>query len=146
MKQLLNLFIFFTLVCLNLKAQNGNLIGHISDENGSPLPGANIVLNESEYYGISDFDGNFTILNITKGSFALKISYVGYETHESLISIVAGTTTKNNITLVPSATKLGEVILSSTLSRQAKALAQQKNNTNITNQKPHSICQNNNLL
>jgi len=133
MKQLLNLFIFFTLVCLNLKAQNGNLIGHISDENGFPLPGANIVLNESEYYGISDFDGNFTILNITKGSFALKISYVGYETHESLISIIAGTTTKNDITLVPSATKLGEVIISSTLSRQAKALAQQKNNTNITN-------------
>ena len=126
-------YVLMLLSSFSIFAQNGNLTGSISDENGLPLPGANILVNETEYYATTDFDGKFTILNISEGNYKVEISYVGYENFTKEFTIASGITETLIIQLNPITTQLGEVVVTSTLSGQTRALATQKNNTNITN-------------
>ena len=73
MKQFITtLFLFSSLVLFG----QGGISGVVLDENGGPLPGANVVI-ENTSTGVSrDFDGNFTI-NANSGQ-VLVISYIGY--------------------------------------------------------------------
>jgi iron complex outermembrane receptor protein len=55
--------------------------GSVKDENGSPLPGASVLVKGTTVGTQTDFDGNFTI-EVPDGSTTLVISYIGYKTVE----------------------------------------------------------------
>lgn len=61
-------------------AQEKTITGTISDENGLPLPGVNIVIKGTTTGTQTDFDGKYSI-SATSGS-VLVFSYVGYQTEE----------------------------------------------------------------
>ncbi len=64
-------------------AQNQNVSGTVSDENGLPLPGATVVV-EGTTTGVStDFDGNYSI-QANQGD-VLLFSYVGYSTQSQAV-------------------------------------------------------------
>lgn len=64
-------------------AQNQNVSGTVSDENGLPLPGATVVI-EGTTTGVStDFDGNYSI-QANQGD-VLLFSYVGYSTQSQAV-------------------------------------------------------------
>jgi len=52
----------------------------IQAETNEPLMGATIQLVGTNYGRISDSDGQFIILNISPGTYDLKVTYIGYET------------------------------------------------------------------
>ena len=56
-------------------AQEKTISGTVSDDVGLPLPGANIIIKETNTGTQSDFDGNFTI-DVSVGQ-TLVFSYVG---------------------------------------------------------------------
>ncbi len=73
MKQFITtLFLFSSLVLFG----QGGISGVVLDENGGPLPGANVVIENTSTGVSTDFDGNFTI-NANSGE-VLVISYIGY--------------------------------------------------------------------
>jgi len=73
MKQFITtLFLFSSLVLFG----QGGISGVVLDENGGPLPGANVVIENTSTGVSTDFDGNFTI-NANSGQ-VLVISYIGY--------------------------------------------------------------------
>ena len=73
MKQFITtLFLFSSLVLFG----QGGISGVVLDENGGPLPGANVVIENTSTGVSTDFDGNFTI-NANSGEI-LVISYIGY--------------------------------------------------------------------
>ena len=55
--------------------------GNVKDSNGSPLPGANVLVKGTTIGAQTDFEGNFTI-NIPEENNVLVISYLGFETQE----------------------------------------------------------------
>ena len=57
--------------------QQKSISGTISDENGLPLPGATVVIQNTTVGTTTDFDGNFS-LEASAGD-VLEISYVGYQ-------------------------------------------------------------------
>ena len=64
-------------------AQNQNVSGTVSDENGLPLPGATVIV-EGTTTGVStDFDGNYSI-QANQGD-VLLFSYVGYSTQSQAV-------------------------------------------------------------
>ena len=67
----------FILLSSAMSAQE-TISGTITDENGVPLPGATIVVVETNDGTTTDFDGNYSI-NASEGQTIL-LSYVGYET------------------------------------------------------------------
>ena len=83
-KSFLNFFIAFIVVCAGLQAQN--ISGLVTDsDDGEPLSGVNILVEDKNQGAVSDFDGNFTIENFQSGS-TLVFSYLGYKTLNLKIS------------------------------------------------------------
>lgn len=62
-------------------AQTGTIEGQIIDnEYQEPLIGAAIMIENASIGTSSDYDGHFSISNITKGTYRIKVSYLGYDT------------------------------------------------------------------
>lgn len=129
------LLLFLILFAVTLAFSQGIIRGRLLDEQGLSLPGANIVLAEQPSVGtISDIDGNFTLTRVPAGDYTVKISYIGYATLEEKVTVRDGETTTLKVRMQPGVMVGDEIlVLGDRLKGQAKALNQQKNNTNITN-------------
>ncbi|MBK9098343.1 MAG: carboxypeptidase-like regulatory domain-containing protein [bacterium] len=71
----------FLLLSSSLFAQTGvgKMSGKVIDaDTKEPLIGANIILLNTNLGAATDIDGNYFILNITPGTYEVKVSYVGY--------------------------------------------------------------------
>ncbi|SDS43306.1 iron complex outermembrane recepter protein [Polaribacter sp. KT25b] len=90
-------------------AQTFTLKGKVVDENNESLPGATILVKENNQGTSTDFNGKFQ-LNLIKGEYTIKVSFIGYKTITKEISLV-----KNDeieIVLLPNSTVLEEVLVS----------------------------------
>jgi len=85
-------------------AQNKNVSGTVSDDNGLPLPGATVVIKGTSTGVSTDFDGNYSI-TASVGD-VLVFSYVGYSNQ----SITVGASNTVNASMVPD-NALEEVII-----------------------------------
>lgn len=81
------------------------ITGKVTDENGVPLPGVNILVKGSQNGTASDFDGNYSIDTASSG--ILEYSYIGYFTQE----INIGGKTTINVTMEPSMEAIDEVVV-----------------------------------
>ena len=73
-----NAFVSMLILLSFAMSAQETISGTITDENGVPLPGATIVVVETNDGTTTDFDGNYSI-NASEGQTIL-LSYVGYET------------------------------------------------------------------
>jgi len=95
--------IFLLLFTLPLFAQTGvgKLNGKVIDaDTKEPLIGANVIILNTGMGAATDLDGNYFILNITPGTYSVKVSYVGYAPKTvNNVRIVAGVTYELNVEL-----------------------------------------------
>ena len=93
-KKLLTYIIFlFSLLSFS---QNYSISGNLKDTNNNLIAFANIVLFESENSSIiegttTDDSGNFVLSDIKKGSYLLKIRYLGFEEYSTTINLIKNT-------------------------------------------------------
>ena len=98
-------------------AQVKTVNGTVTDSDGVPLPGASIVLTETNEGATTDFDGNYSI-SAQEGA-TVEFSYVGYESQQ----VVIGEGSTINVTLVQG-NALSEVVVTSFgIKREEKTLA-----------------------
>lgn len=124
----------FALIAMMSFAQNGVIRGTITDEIGLGLPGANVIIESLTIGTSSDVNGNFTLKNVPTGEQEVSITFLGYSTITSTVTVKDGETVLLNVSLEPGVL-IGEevLVLGDRLKGQAKALNQQKNKANITN-------------
>lgn len=79
----------------------GKISGKITDaDTKEPLIGANVVILNTNLGAATDLDGNYFILNITPGTYNVKVSYVGYASKTiQEVRIVANITYELDINL-----------------------------------------------
>ncbi|WP_304143216.1 carboxypeptidase-like regulatory domain-containing protein [Mesoflavibacter zeaxanthinifaciens] len=65
--------------------ENLTIKGTITDQDGIPLPSANVLLEGTSIGTATDFDGNFEFPQKLKKGDVLQISYVGYEPKKVVI-------------------------------------------------------------
>lgn len=112
-------------------AQKGIIRGKVTDENNLPLPGAIIAVDD--YKMITDFDGNYIVINVLNANHSVTTSYLGFASQRKEV-MVKDNTIVLNFTLEPEVNSLNEVIIKGSIGKgQAKALNKQKNNINVTN-------------
>ncbi len=80
--------------------------GTVQDQNGAPLPGANVVEMGTTNGVTADFDGNFT-LQVADENAVLIVSYIGFATKE----VPTNGQTTVSVTLEESAAGLDEVVV-----------------------------------
>jgi iron complex outermembrane receptor protein len=114
--------LFLLLLCslaLSSALAQGKITGQITDENGEPLVGANVVLLETKKGTSTNEKGVYRFEDLAPGTYNVRVSFVGYE--REIRKTVVGETAAMNIlhvqltnpitafeTLVISATRAGE--------------------------------------
>lgn len=73
--------ILWAISVFTLQAQVVNLSGKVLDDNGETIIGAIVVHKESNVKTITDYDGNFSLPNISLNS-VITVSYLGFETKD----------------------------------------------------------------
>ncbi|WP_418603308.1 SusC/RagA family TonB-linked outer membrane protein [Hwangdonia sp.] len=95
------------------------ITGTITDKNGAPLPGANVLAKGTSVGVVSNFDGDYTI-KVPDGVTALVVSFIGFAEQEINID----GRTEINITLLESAEGLNEVVVTALgIKRSKRSLA-----------------------
>ncbi|MCL7987230.1 TonB-dependent receptor [Sphingobacterium sp. lm-10] len=132
----MKLFYTFALLlfCTSSFAQSTILKGKVLDASDSfSLPGATLRLEETNRHTVSDATGDFEFLGVPAGTYTLTVNYMGYQLYRQQIS-TDGKQETLRILLQPLSHSLDEISVIGDIAKgQAKALNQQKNNSNITN-------------
>jgi TonB-linked SusC/RagA family outer membrane protein len=81
------------------------ITGTVSDSNG-PLPGANVIVKGTNNGTTTDFDGNYSLVNVS-GAATVIFSYVGFNPQE----IAVNNRTTINVSLEENSTALEDVVV-----------------------------------
>jgi TonB-dependent starch-binding outer membrane protein SusC len=106
-KKLKYAIITLVMICTqNVFSQTKTIQGVVSDNTGSPLPGANVIIEGTQNGTSTGFDGRYTLKNVSTGS---KIIY-------SFLGMISQTIkveeqTKINVTLSESAESIKEIVV-----------------------------------
>lgn len=85
MKRLFISYLFFLLM-VSAYAQT-TISGKVLDEEGKPLPLANVLIENTFIGTFTNSQGEFTIKNIKPGKYQLRISFIGYESYVQSIEV-----------------------------------------------------------
>jgi iron complex outermembrane receptor protein len=83
--------------------------GKVSNAESEPLPGASVVIDGTTIGTITNVNGEFTLSNLKNGSHLLKVSFIGYETYTTKLSLP--TDQFLNITLLKNEVMTDEVFV-----------------------------------
>lgn len=79
MKRAIVLLALVVLPVMLLAQTAGKLTGIVSSADGTPLAGANIVLDGTSMGAATDEDGRYYILNVPVGRYSVRADYIGYK-------------------------------------------------------------------
>ena len=106
------LFIILTLAGRVTAGTHGKVMGTVLDEQGRPLPGANVVLTGTRLGASTDADGFYVILRVDPGLYTLTASMVGYRKEsKGNTRIQADMTTEVRFTLKETVLQLDEFVV-----------------------------------
>ncbi|MFD1002848.1 SusC/RagA family TonB-linked outer membrane protein [Ohtaekwangia kribbensis] len=107
-KKLLFTMAMLITVCYGLQAQQKVITGKITDENGSELPGVNVLLKGTSLGTVSDQAGAYSLsIPESQSSGTLVFSFIGYLSEELAIN----NQTSVNIQMMPDIQTLSEVVV-----------------------------------
>ena len=105
-------------LCAGLQAQTAwadKISGTIRDDQGNPLPGANIAIEGTRLGAVADAEGAFFILNIRPGRYTVTASLIGYTSQtQTNVVVSAGFTTPLNFALREATLEMDELIVVAT--------------------------------
>ncbi len=99
------LFLFASILA---NAQQFTLSGKVVDNNNEPLVNASVVVTETKQGTTTNFGGDFA-MNLKKGNYTIRVSYLGFKTESKSVSITKNTSI--NFKLSANETLLEEVLV-----------------------------------
>ncbi|WP_127139590.1 TonB-dependent receptor domain-containing protein [Flagellimonas marinaquae] len=119
-----NYWMMLVLLCCSITAalaQEKNVSGTVTDQNGLPLPGVSITIVGTNTGTQTDFDGNYSIMAAMGQT--LRFSYIGQKTVEQAV----GASSTINVQMEEDAQALEEVIVTG----QGSGIARRKLSTTV---------------
>ena len=114
-------------------AHAGDVSGKVTgSSSGDFLPGANVMLDGTNYGTSSDRFGNYKIGGVPEGDYTLKVTYVGYADFSDSVT-VGSDDVMVDVSLDVDYVSMEGVNVTGLAQGQAKALSQQKSAGNIKN-------------
>ncbi len=97
----------------NIYAQTGKIAGQILDAGTKePIIGANVIIEGTTQGAATDLNGDYTILNISPGTYVVKASAIGFRTEEVRnVQVSIDLTTRIDYNLKESAVQIADVIV-----------------------------------
>jgi len=129
----------FVLAFPALAQTTGDITGHITDEQGGPLPGVTVEGRSPAFQGVrsavTDATGTYRLILLPPGTYTITATLQGFARSEGTIIVSLGKTSSGDLKLRPSAT--AEVVVSA----QAPLIDQESTaiGTNIDNRQIRSL-------
>ncbi len=115
----------------NSAARSATIRGRVLDSERQILTGAVIYIEDLKVGAVSDVNGYYTITGVTPGEHTIEISYIGYEAGKRAVSVNPGETLQHEIILSDNSTEVDEVVVTSAMQGQHRAINTQKNALNL---------------
>ncbi|MCD4769489.1 MAG: TonB-dependent receptor, partial [Bacteroidales bacterium] len=122
MKRAIIFLIFSLTFCSIVDGQGGKglIKGVITDKaTGDPMPGATIIVTETQQGVMADFSGKFSI-NVSPGVYNIFCSFVAYEVLSHQVSVRAGETVILDFDISESMTGIDEVVVTAKANREVE--------------------------
>lgn len=104
--------VLMLLVAFGIQAQNhGSIGGTITTSEGEPAEFVNVVIKGTSKGATADRKGRFVIAPVAPGSYTVVASFVGLETQERDVEVIAGQRATVDFALKESAAQLDEIII-----------------------------------
>ena len=88
-----------------------SISGKITDQSGTPLPGATVSISPS-VSTVADATGKYQLGNLANGNYTLKVTYIGYQPYEKTVLLTANRVI--DVSLTNSTSMTEEVTVSAT--------------------------------
>lgn len=112
MKRVIALISLVVLPVMIFAQTSGKLSGVVNSADGTPLAGANVVLDGTSMGAATDENGRYYILDVPVGKYSVRADYIGFKTHTvNNIRVSAGLTTGLDFALAIAAIEGEEVIV-----------------------------------
>ncbi|MFV8376224.1 outer membrane beta-barrel protein [Flavobacterium sp. LB1P71] len=113
------LFIALLITTFSFSQNKGTVTGTLTDKdaNNQSLPFANVLIKGTTIGTNTDIDGKYSIA-IAPGNYTIQFSFVGYESIETPVTIVANETATINQAIGSGSYKLKDVVIKSNVSRE----------------------------
>lgn len=113
MKKLLSASLLSIVFSTQGQETQGTIWGVVSDEVGSPLPYANVLVHDEKLGVLTDDNGEYLISNLPEGKHVIEVSYIGYTKSSQSIEVKGNQNNINvNFNLKPQVEQLNEVTVS----------------------------------
>jgi iron complex outermembrane receptor protein len=76
---------------VNLVYPQSDIFGKVTDDYGSPLTDADVVIENTYQGAVTDVNGYFVIRNIKHGTYILNVSLIGYNSKSSIVNLESNT-------------------------------------------------------
>jgi TonB-dependent receptor len=126
-------------ISVNAQQSPGRINGAVTDTSGAVLPGATVVLEEKGLRAVSDAQGQFSIPVIAPGIYTLKVSYVGFSTLETPVTVVAGQPSNVSAVLSVGSDAESVIVTAERAHGEAEAINEEKIADNILNVLPSEV-------
>ena len=117
--QFKKLFLMLVLLSSSTVLAQSTISGSVKDQNGEPVPGANVTLKGTTLGANSDFDGNFEIRNVENGTYTIVVSSIGFDNFTQEVIVNSSNATVNAI-IKENAQSLDEVIITGVVNPKSK--------------------------
>lgn len=125
MKRILFLFFVVFIVQQGAVFSQSAIYGKVTDENGNPLVGANLVLKNTLYGQSTNSNGKFTFKNLKTGEYSLQATYMGFEKKTVKVEVPENQTKELTISLSRKDIMTGEIVVASTRASEKTPVAYQ---------------------
>ena len=136
--------LFVLLIASTVLAQKGTITGKVSDAaDGSPLIGANVVLEGTSQGAATDTEGRYTILQVDAGEYSIMVSYIGYKILKKDAMVTTGEILLMDLELEPEVIQMETYVVTASRRRErvedapaaisviSKAQIRRESNTNL---------------
>ena len=96
-----------------------SISGNVKDATDMPLGGVNVILEGTTKGAVTDFDGNYSIENVEKGTYTLSATFLGYAKFSQSVSI-EGSDVTVNITMKEDAESLDQIVVTGVVNPKSK--------------------------
>src|SRR5258708_32918349 len=96
---LVAVFLFLSLTPAAAQSNRGAVAGRVIDVRGGVLQGARVDLQPAGATAVTNNQGEFRIPNVESGTQKLTISFVGFATYSSEVTVAAGQTAQADATM-----------------------------------------------
>jgi len=111
--------LFVLLIASTVLAQKGTITGKVSDAaDGSPLIGANVVLEGTSQGAATDAEGRYTILQVDAGEYSIMVSYIGYKILKKDAMVTTGEILLMDLELEPEVIQMETYVVTASRRRE----------------------------